>query len=167
MKKAIKPILIFFALIACSSPDEQAQYKQLGSMQAFAEMVAGDVKPLALSEPMLSEDVDKLWEDAQTIAKYNGIEVFREPGLVDECRGMHRFTEQKGTSVSFIVKDLDSWYAYVKNHEPFPLVQELYTGKEERYNAFVGIDPGKYYLEFDRFLEHNDNSRIMEFLQRQ
>jgi catechol-2,3-dioxygenase len=439
MEKAIIPILIFFTMIACSSPEEQAQYKELGSMQAFAEMVAGDVKPLALSDPMSSEDVDKLWEEAQTIAKYNGIEVFREPnlvktqlfpseltenkevlifhkkealnrykdlkatiqsgkngeaearrfgrllgypphyvnqllakntdfrtlpdfgihgtnlflyykdlqkartfykdilgleiisdygfaltvkvtndawltlvdasvgrhkadepktvaialltnhlsewysylkanqipikyeykpkennahdgfvaidpegyllefemfkqhpeneklmpllpkydaisgatdkwsknegfygtviwlyykemmeaerfyeekigfrqivdqgwakvyqvsksgyiGLVDERRGMHSFTEQKGTSVSFIVKDLEGWYAYVKNKEPFPMVQEMYTGKEERYQAFVGIDPGMYYLEFDRFLEHNDNNRIMELIQRQ
>jgi hypothetical protein len=49
----------------------------------------------------------------------------------------------------------------------FQWCREMYTGKEERYQAFVGIDPGMYYLEFDRFLEHNDNSRIMELIQRQ
>ena len=436
MKKTILPILFFFALSACSNPQEHTKYKQLGSMQAFAEMVAADVKPMALSEPMAVEDVDKLWDEAQKIARDNGIEVFREPslvktqlfasgitenrevlvfhkkdalnaykdlkktiqsgkngeaearrfgrllgypphyinkllakntdfrtlpdfgiqgtnlflyykdlqkakafynetlgleiisdygfavtvkitddawltlvdavvgrhkadepksvaialltnhlaewniylqnegvpikyeykpkdnnahdgfvaidpegyllefemfkqhpeneklmpllpkydglsgatdkwsknegfygavtwlyyqdlqeaeqfyeekiglrkivdqgwakvyqasksgyiGLVDERRGMHRFTEQKGTSVSFIVKDLDGWYAYVKNQEPFPLVKEMYSGKEERYNAFVGKDPGEYFLEFDQFLEHVDNKRLLELI---
>jgi hypothetical protein len=65
-----------------------------------------------------------------------------------------------------LVEDLDGWYDYVRGKEPFPLVQELYTGKEDRYKAFVGIDPGKYYLEFDRFLDHNDNRRILELIQR-
>lgn len=85
-------------------------------------------------------------------------------GLVDERRGMHSFTEQKGTSVSFLVKDLEGWYDYVKTQDPFPLERELYTGKEDRYKAFVGIDPGKYFLEFNQFLEQVDNKRLLELL---
>jgi hypothetical protein len=40
----------------------------------------------------------------------------------------------------------------------------MYTGKEERYKAFVGKDPGMYFLEFDRFLEHGDNKKLLELL---
>jgi catechol 2,3-dioxygenase-like lactoylglutathione lyase family enzyme len=106
----------------------------------------------------LKQIVDQGWAKVYQVSKSGYI------GLVDERRGMHNFTEQKGTSVSFIVNDLDGWYAYVKSQEPFPLVQEMYTGKEERYKAFVGKDPGMYFLEFDRFLEHGDNKKLLELL---
>jgi hypothetical protein len=84
--------------------------------------------------------------------------------LVDGRRGMHNYTEQKGTSISFLIKELEGWNAYVQQHQPFPLLQEMYTGKGDRYKAFVGQDPGKYFLEFNRFLEHEDNKRILELL---
>lgn len=103
--------------------------------------------------------VDQGWAKVYQVSETGFI------GLVDERRGMHNFTEQKGTSVSFLVKDLEGWYDYVKTQEPFPLERELYTGKEDRYKAFVGIDPGKYFLEFDQFLEHADNKRLLELIQ--
>ena len=51
-------------------------------MEAFAEMVAADVKHLALSEPLSSEEADALWTDALAIAEKNSVEVFREHDLV-------------------------------------------------------------------------------------
>ncbi|MFD2200446.1 VOC family protein [Shivajiella indica] len=85
-------------------------------------------------------------------------------GLVDGRRGMNTFTEKKGSSVSFIIRDLEAWYGYVQQHQPFSLHQDMYTGKEDRYKAFVGQDPGKYFLEFNRFLDHQDNKRINEII---
>ncbi|PRY89982.1 glyoxalase/bleomycin resistance protein/dioxygenase superfamily protein [Mongoliibacter ruber] len=86
-------------------------------------------------------------------------------GLVDERRGMHNFTEKKGASVAFIVEDLEGWYNYVQQHSPLPLEREMYVGNEERYKAFVGLDPGKYFLEFNSYLEHSDNKRLFEILE--
>lgn len=102
--------------------------------------------------------VDQGWAKVYQISETSYL------GLVDGRRGMHGFTDLKGTSVSFIVKDLEAWYDYVQKHKPFPLVQEMYTGKEDRYKAFVGKDPGKYFLEFNRFLEHQDNVLLLELL---
>lgn len=102
--------------------------------------------------------VDQGWAKVYQVSKTGFI------GPVDGRRGMHPFTEKKGTSISFLVEDLEGWYNYVQNHQPFPLFQEMYTGKEDRYKAFVGIDPGKYYFEFNRFLNHPDNERILQLL---
>jgi hypothetical protein len=137
MEKAIIPILIFFTMIACSSPEEQAQYKELGSMQAFAEMVAGDVKPLALSEPMSSEDVDKLWEEAQTIAKYNGIEVFREPNLVKTQLFPSELTENKEVLI-FHKKEALNRYKDLK-----ATIQSGKNGEAEarRFGRLLGYPP--------------------------
>lgn len=85
-------------------------------------------------------------------------------GLVDERSGMHRYTELKGTSISFIVKDWEGWHGYAQANQPLPIIKERYTGKDGRYEAFVGEDPGKYFLEFNQFLEHPDNIRLLEIL---
>ncbi len=107
----------------------------------------------------LKQIVDQGWAKVYQVSKTGYI------GLVDERRGMHQYTDQKGTSVSFLVRDLEGWYDYVKSQEPFPLAQEMYSGKEDRYKAFVGMDPGKYFLEFDQFLEHGDNKRLLDLFQ--
>ncbi len=83
-------------------------------------------------------------------------------GLVDERRGMHSFTEKKAVTVSFLIDDLDGWFNYVKANQLFELRQnEVNTGPEKRYRDFVGYDPEGYYLEFDTFYEHPDNSRLI------
>jgi catechol 2,3-dioxygenase-like lactoylglutathione lyase family enzyme len=122
-------------------------YKDMLEAEAFYEEKIG-----------LRLIVDQGWAKVYQVSETGYI------GLVDERHGMHNFTEQKGTSVSFLVKDLEGWYGYVSTQDPFPLERELYTGKEDRYKAFVGIDPGKYFLEFDQFLEHVDNKRLLELL---
>ena len=82
-------------------------------------------------------------------------------GLVDERRGMHKFTEEKAVTVSFILEDLEGWFDYVKTAKPFELRSEILSQEPDgRYKAFVGYDPEGYYLEFDKFLQHPDNRRV-------
>jgi len=86
-------------------------------------------------------------------------------GLVDERRGMHRWTETKAVNVSFILDDLDGWFAYVKANDRFALRSEAVSRDEAgRYHAFVGYDPEGYFMEFDRFLEHPLNTALMGHL---
>ncbi len=87
-------------------------------------------------------------------------------GLVDERRGMHQFTQEKGVTVSYFIDDLDGWFDYVQAHEILPLrEEEIGAGPEGKYRAFVGYDPENYFLEFDRFYEHADNVELLPFLQ--
>ena len=51
-------------------------------MAAMAEMVAAEVKPIALSEPLTSDEAEALWTDAIYVAEKYGVEVFREPDLI-------------------------------------------------------------------------------------
>jgi catechol-2,3-dioxygenase len=108
----------------------------------------------------LKQIVDQGWAKVYQVSETGYI------GLVDERRGMHNFTEKKGTSVSFLLKDLEGWYEYVKTNEPLPIIKEMYSGKEERYKAFVGMDPGMYFLEFNRFLPHPDNDKLLQSMKK-
>lgn len=108
----------------------------------------------------LKQIVDQGWAKVYQVSETGYI------GLVDEKRGMHNFTEKKGMSISFILDDLDGWYDYMKTYEPLPIIKEMYTGKEDRYQAFVGMDPGKYFLEFNRFLPHPDNNKLLQSMKK-
>ncbi|WP_088124870.1 VOC family protein [Roseivirga misakiensis] len=83
-------------------------------------------------------------------------------GLVDERRGMHKFSKEKAVTVSFILEDLDGWYDYVNRKKPFELRDGGFEEEPDgRYKAFVGYDLGQYYYEFDKFFDHPDNEKLM------
>ncbi len=85
--------------------------------------------------------------------------------IVDEKRGMHSYTEKKAVNLGFIIEDLDSWFEYVKTNKLFDLLEdELGVGPETRYKAFVGFCPEGYFLEFDHFYPHDDNTLLLQQL---
>lgn len=82
-------------------------------------------------------------------------------GLVDEQRGMHRYTEQKGVTMSFLTADLDGWYDYLSSSGRIemrsPAIEE-----EIPYRAFVAYDPEGYFLEWDIFNPVPANEKLLE-----
>jgi len=85
--KAAKPAVAAIALLLTSllmaqdhanGPHIDHRSYQLGIMGGFAEVVKLGVKKLALSEVMSPEEMDDILEDAQVIAKRNGVEMWRE-----------------------------------------------------------------------------------------
>ena len=122
--------------------------KNLQSMQEFYENVMG-----------LEMVIDQGWAKVYQVSTTGYI------GLVDEKRGMHSFTEDKGVTLSFWLDDLDGWYDYVDANKSFELrSSEISEGPEGKYRAFVGYGPEGYFLEFDHFYKHDDNNRLLELL---
>lgn len=123
-------------------------YKDLPMMQTFYEEVMG-----------LREVVDQGWTKIYQGSRTGFV------GLVDERRGMHRWTEKKAVNVSFIIDDIDGWFAFVKERGAFALRgTEVSDDDLGRYRAFVGYDPEGYYMEFDLFREHPMNKGLMPYL---
>jgi len=123
-------------------------YKNVLAMQNFYEDVLG-----------LELAVDQGWVKIYKSSKTGFI------GLVDERRGMHQFTETKAVNVSFIIDDIQGWFDYVKKNKVFELRSgNLETGDEKKYEAFVGYDPEGYFMEFDTFYPHEENSKLMKYL---
>lgn len=88
--------------------------------------------------------------------------------IVDGKRGMHTYTDKKAVNVGFILDDLLPWLDYVKANNSFDLRdKELHTGPENRYKSFVGYGPEGYYLEFDSFFPHSDNTLLLKYLEKE
>jgi catechol 2,3-dioxygenase-like lactoylglutathione lyase family enzyme len=88
-------------------------------------------------------------------------------GPVDETRGMHDWTEQKAVTVSFLTDDLEGWFAHARRTGVFELRHDAIQSDDDgRFRAFVGYDPEGYYLEFDTFLPHPLNRRLLRALER-
>jgi catechol 2,3-dioxygenase-like lactoylglutathione lyase family enzyme len=85
--------------------------------------------------------------------------------IVDERRGMHSYTEKKAVNVGFIIDDLEGWFEYAEDNKIFNLFEdELGVGPETRYKSFVGFCPEGYFLEFDHFYPHDDNTILLQQL---
>lgn len=80
-------------------------------------------------------------------------------GLVDEAQGLHRASEAKPVTLSFVTRDVDAWYRYLRSRG-VPMVHELANGTRQPTRGFVARDPEGYYLEFEDFRVDPQNAAI-------
>jgi catechol 2,3-dioxygenase-like lactoylglutathione lyase family enzyme len=85
-------------------------------------------------------------------------------GPVDEKKGMHRFTGEKGVTASWFTTDVDGWLEYLKGQKSFRLRTPEIMDESGKVRVFVGYDPENYFLEFDTFLDVAGNEKLMEKL---
>jgi len=117
-------------------------YQDLEGIQRFYEDVLG-----------FDLIVDQGWAKIYPIAPTGYL------GLVEEQRGMHRYTEQKAVTLSLLTDNLDAWYEYLSNH-PGIEMRSAEISDTDRYRAFVAYDPEGYYLEWDVFKDVPENRGI-------
>lgn len=84
-------------------------------------------------------------------------------GLVDQAQGLHRFSGEKAVNVGFITEDVQSWFSHFKN-EKVKLHTPSMKVESDAVEYFVACDIGGYFLEFDRFLDHEMNQNILNVL---
>lgn len=121
-------------------------YRDMESIQSFYEEVMG-----------FDLIVDQGW------ARIYPIGPSAYFGLVDESRGMHNYTEQKGVTLSLITSDIDAWFSYLNVRGDVEMRHEEIV-EERPYRAFVAYDPEGYYLEWDIFNEVPENSALLEII---
>lgn len=86
-------------------------------------------------------------------------------GLVDETKGMHHATEPKTVTLSFITKEIDGWYQYLTGKD-VTMHRPLKNATRHPTRGFVGLDPEGYFLEFETFLEREQNTKLNRQLEK-
>ena len=86
-------------------------------------------------------------------------------GLVDETQGLHRASESKPVTLSFVTEQIDEWYDYLVKRG---VRVRGAVGDASRHptRGFVAYDPEGYFLEFERFLDHEQNAKLLSALGR-
>ena len=81
-------------------------------------------------------------------------------GLVDQAQGLHRFSETKAVTIAFFTNDVPGRYAHFKNGD-IPLHTPDIKIENDAVELFVAYDNGSYFLEFDHFLDCEENQKIL------
>ncbi|MDX1404779.1 MAG: VOC family protein [Woeseiaceae bacterium] len=121
-------------------------YKDMDGIQRFYEDVMG-----------FDMIVDQGWTKIYPIGPSGYL------GLVDEQRGMHRYTEKKAVTLSLVTGDIDGWYGYLSKHPAIEMHSSELTDRE-RFRDFVAYDPEGYFLEWDDFKDVPVNRRLISAL---
>jgi predicted enzyme related to lactoylglutathione lyase len=86
-------------------------------------------------------------------------------GLVDESQGLHRASDAKPVTVSFVTEQIDQWYDYLVSRG-VKMRGPLRDATRHPTRGFVAYDPEGYFLEFERFLDHEQNRALLKALGR-
>jgi catechol 2,3-dioxygenase-like lactoylglutathione lyase family enzyme len=86
-------------------------------------------------------------------------------GLVDETQGLHRASDAKPVTLSFVTEQVDAWYEYLVS-KGVKMRGPVRDATRHPTRGFVAMDPEGYFLEFERFLDHPQNVKLLEALRR-
>lgn len=86
-------------------------------------------------------------------------------GLVDGSQGLHRFSEEKAVTISFLTNTLEEWFEHLKNKNVEMRTPEIEM-ESGSVRVFVCYDIGGYFIEFDHFLPDEKNERLLKILER-
>jgi catechol 2,3-dioxygenase-like lactoylglutathione lyase family enzyme len=84
--------------------------------------------------------------DQQGLAKIMHIGGGAHVGLVDEAKGMNKWTAEKPVQLCIRVPDVDAWYSYVQELG-LPGLSRLFVNDAIGIRAFVFDDPEGYQIE--------------------
>ena len=83
--------------------------------------------------------------------------------LVDVNQGMHGADEAKAVTTAFITDELEAWYVYL-TAQGVPMHRTFDPQQGSAHDGFVALDPEGYFLEFERFNAHAENTQLMPIL---
>ena len=84
--------------------------------------------------------------------------------LVDHTEGMHSADEPKTTAIALVTDQLDEWWDYIQTQDIEMRSTEYNPVPGRPHHGFVAMDPEGYFLEFERFLPHEENRSFMPVL---
>ena len=84
--------------------------------------------------------------------------------LVDAKEGMHAADEPKTTAIALVTDQLDEWWDYMQTQDVTMRSTEYDPVEGRAHHGFVAVDPEGYFLEFERFNEHEENVNLMPVL---
>lgn len=155
------PLLILaVVLTGCEHNQEEQDMVSIEHLNVQANLVFFYYKDLASAQDFYEKILGLEMVLDYGFAKLFRISLTTFIGLVDEQKGMHRATEPKTVTLSFVTQEIDEWYSYLKNKK-VKIRGEVNDATRHPTRGFVAYDPEGYFLEFERFLDHSQNTKLL------
>ncbi len=84
--------------------------------------------------------------------------------LVDGGDDLHQPTEENGVTLSFLTTDIDAWFDRATAWPGFELRTPEVLNEGDLVRVFVGYDPSGIFLEWDTFLDLEENAALLQHL---
>jgi hypothetical protein len=111
-----------------ANPIDQRSF-QLGVVFAFSEMVAADLKKMALSLPFSPKDYNPLVDDAKRIARKEGVKIRLEKHLLTTDLFAEEFTRGKWVFIIYKHPEVLRRYFSLKSRKDRLILENHYKGK--------------------------------------
>jgi catechol-2,3-dioxygenase len=152
-------VILIFAFSSCTKRDF---LKESGQVESFAEMVQAGVKPIALSEPMSSAELDLFMPEAKRLAEKYEIEIFRESALIGTSLFDSAVVEGKEVLILYKEKGLDA-YQMLKTEAADLAAKGAYSGtKKEAISRAFGRLLGYPASRINDLLAENSDFRDLQ-----
>ncbi|GMR17602.1 MAG: hypothetical protein BMS9Abin32_743 [Gammaproteobacteria bacterium] len=84
--------------------------------------------------------------------------------LIDGGDYLHEATSESAVTISFFSTKVDAWYERARNTRGFELRTPEVISESDLVRVFVGYDPEGIFLEWDTFLDLQENAGLMKYL---
>lgn len=119
-------------------------------------------------------NVSKFYEglfDVKPSGKMVGVPIYQMSqsgfvALVDGGDELHQPTGENGVTLSFLTTDIDAWFERATGWPGFELRTPKILNEGGLVKVFVGYDPNGIFLEWDTFLDLEENSALMRHLEK-
>lgn len=153
-------LILVFLFSGCERREEEKGMVSVEALNVQANLIFLYYKDLASAQNFYADTLG-----LEMVLDYGFAKLFRISettyvGLVDEQKGMHKTTEPKTVTLSFVTQEIDEWYTYLKE-KGVEMRGELGDAKRHPTRGFVAYDPEGYFLEFERFLDHSQNTKLL------
>lgn len=169
LKKKIAFLLIFcVSLIWISAESIQGERIQTMNSKQKELEIKGNIVFFYYKNLKKTQDFYQDILGLNLVADYEFAKIFQISqtsyvALIDEKKGMHSTSEPKTATLSFITDEIDDWYNYLKE-KGVEMRGPARDAKSHPTRGFVAFDPEGYYLEFERFLDHEQNKKLLDIL---
>lgn len=152
-------LLGLFALFHCGQKKETVHMNLIDTLEVEANIVFFYYEDLAGAQDFYESIIG-----LERVLDYGFASVHRVSptsyvGLVDEKGGMHRASEPKTVTLAFVTEEVDGWYSYLESMG-VPMRGPLRDATRHPTRGFVAYDPEGYFLEFETFLDHPQNTEF-------
>lgn len=153
-------LILIFLFFGCERKVEERDMMSLEDLNIQANLDFLYYKDLASAQDFYAKTLG-----LEMVLDYGFAKLFRISktayvGLVDERRGMHKASEPKTVTLSFVTEEIHEWYAYLQE-KGVEMRGELGNATRHPTRGFVAYDPEGYFLEFERFLDHEQNKKLL------